>query len=54
MLKAYETLQDTPTKSPILVFADPNKPYTLFTDVSQYTWSTLSMQNTPLLLMIKL
>ena len=31
-------------KSPILVYPDPNTPYTLFTDASKYAWSAVLMQ----------
>ena len=31
-------------KSPTLVYPDPNKPYTLFTDALKYNWSTVLTQ----------
>ena len=39
--KAFKTLKDIHMKSPILVYPDPNKPYTLFMDASKYAWSTV-------------
>ena len=37
-------------KSPILIYSDPNKPYTLFMDASQYAWSgLLTQEHTPII-----
>ena len=47
--KAFETLNDGLMMGSILVYAYPNKPYTLFMDVSKYacsvvlTWGQLSI-----------
>ena len=42
---AFETLKDYLTKSPILIYPDPNMTYYLFTDASKYTWSAILMQS---------
>ena len=34
--EAFQMLKDALTKSPILIYPDPEKPYTLFTDASNY------------------
>ena len=31
-------------KSPIMVYPDPNKPYTLFTDTSMHVWSSVLIE----------
>ena len=31
-------------ESPILVYPDPNKPYTLFSDVPKYAWPAMLTQ----------
>ena len=49
--KAFEILKDAHVKSPILVYPDPNKPYTLFTDASNMLGLPCSHRNTLLLLM---
>ena len=36
MAKGFETLKDALMGNPILVYPDPNKPFTLFTDVFKY------------------
>ena len=41
MSKNFETLKDALMRSHILVYPDPNKPYTLFTDASKYSWSSV-------------
>ena len=42
--KAFERLKDTILKSPFLVYPDPNKPYTSFTDTSKYAWAVMLTQ----------
>ena len=42
--KASETLKDVPVKSPILVYPDPKKPYTLVMGALKYTWFTVITQ----------
>ena len=42
---AFDTLKDYLTKSPVLVYPDPNKTYHLFTDASMFTWSAILMQD---------
>ena len=37
--KTFETVKDAPMKTPIMVYPDPYKSYTLFTDASKYAWS---------------
>ena len=41
---AFEILKDYLTRSPILIYPDPNKEYYLFTNASKYTWSAILMQ----------
>ena len=42
--KAFETPRDSFRKSPVLVYPDPDKPYTLFTDALKYAWSAVLTQ----------
>ena len=42
--KAFQTMKDALMKSPVLVYPDPRKPYTLFTDTSKYAWSAVFTQ----------
>ena len=41
---AFEYLKESLCKAPILVFPDPNLPYTLFTDASKYAWAGVLTQ----------
>ena len=41
---SFEMLKDALITSPILKYPDPNKPYTLFTDASKYTWACVLTQ----------
>ena len=41
---AFQTLKDHLTRSPLVIYPDPNKGYYLFTDASKYTWSAILMQ----------
>ena len=41
---SFELLKEALIKEPILRFPDPNKPYTLYTDASKYTWSCVLTQ----------
>ena len=41
---SFEFLKEALIKEPILQFWDPNKPYTLYTDTSKYTWSCVLTQ----------
>ena len=41
---SFELLKEALIKEPILRFPDPNKPYTLYTDTSKYTWSCVLTQ----------
>ena len=40
---AFETLKGYLTRSPVLIYPDPNKEYYLFTNASKYTWSAILM-----------
>ena len=42
--KAFEMMKYALMKSHILIYPDPNKPYTLFMDASKYVWSALLTQ----------
>ena len=41
---SFEMLKDALITSPILKYPDPDKPYTLFTDASKYTWACVLTQ----------
>ena len=41
---SFELLKEALIKEPILMFPDPNKPYTLYTDAIKYAWSCVLTQ----------
>ena len=41
---SFNTIKAALTKSPILIFPDPNVPYILFTDASMHSWSGVLAQ----------
>ena len=41
---AFEKIRDELTKAPVLAVADPNKPYTLQTDASDFAMGAMLMQ----------
>ena len=43
-MDSIEMLKDALITSPILKYPDPNKPYTLFTDVSKHAWACVLTQ----------
>ena len=44
MPESFWDTEDPLMKSPLLAYPDPNKPYTLFMDVSKYAWSARLIQ----------
>ena len=41
---ALDMIKHTITKSPVLIYPDPNKQYCLFTDISNHKWSGVLTQ----------